>query len=128
MTQQQQPRGLTMDDGTSIRDKLNLQFNLQRHLDRMSLIIVHPELDENRYNWAIEHLLDLLEEYGDEEFHTQIDSIEAKYKGLIEKAESTQAETNLIKQKNRQVFKALNGLIKRLRLGLEMQTIEKIGF
>jgi hypothetical protein len=113
--------------GESIRDKINLQFNVHRHIDRMSKIINDPQLDESRYNWAIEHLRFLLEPYADPEFEKDIKDLEKKYDHKIKDAKTTKGEADLIKEKNRAVLKALSMLIKRLRLGLEIQGSEDIG-
>jgi hypothetical protein len=111
----------------SIRDKLNLQFNVHRHLDRMSSIITNPQLDEDRYNWAIEHLLTMLIPYGDEKFTENYNKIERDYEKKIKDIKTTQGEQELIKEKNRKVLIELSMLIKRLRLGLEIQGSEEIG-
>lgn len=115
------------ESGESIRDKINLQFNVHRHIDRMSKIITDPNLDESRYNWAIEHLLTLLIPYGDDQFKTDIESIKKKYDEEIEKCPRTSEQTNLIKKKNREIFEKLSYLIKRLRMGLESEGSEDVG-
>lgn len=113
--------------GESVRDKLNLQYNVHRHLDRMSKIINDPQLDENRYNWAIEHLLMMLEPYGDDGFKKEKSSIDDEYNRKIKNAKTTSEEEKLIREKNRMILQQLSHLIKRLRLGLEIQGSEDIG-
>lgn len=111
----------------SIRDSINLQFNIHRHIDRMSKIINDAELDESRYNWAIEHLLVLLEPYGDPQFEEDKKKINEEYDPKINSTDSTQKERDLIREKNRKMFRALSYLIKRLRMGLETEGTEEIG-
>lgn len=116
----------------SIRDKFNIQFNIHRHIDRMSSIITNPMLDENRYNWAIDHLLSMLEPYGDDvpEFKEEMQKLKDEYdgkEGRINKAQTTAEQSRLIKERNRKVFLLLNNLMKKLGVGLEMQGSEVIG-
>lgn len=124
----------------SIRDKLNLQYNVHKHMDRMSAIISDANLNENHYNWAIEHLLSMLRPYGDddEKFKSALEEILDYYEGKknkkgfreggkIKNAETNQKMNELIREKNRHIFNELNYLIKRLRLGLETEVTEDIG-
>ncbi len=135
--------------GENIRDSVNLEYNVHKHLDRMSGIITNPNLNEDRYNWAIEHLLQLLQSYGDDEFIKKIEEIrdyfdgpvtgkkpkdddfstvvEIREGGAISKSKTNQLAAELIKQQNRLIFKEINGLIKRLNMGLEQRGYEDIG-
>lgn len=110
-----------------IRDKVNLQYNVHKHIDRMSKIINDPNLGEQRYNWAIEHLLAIMEPYGDIAFNKEKKDIEKKYNKKIADVEKTSDEEKLIREKNQRMFRALNFLIKRLRMGLEIEGMEDIG-
>lgn len=125
--------------GESIRDKLNLKYNVHRHIDRMSNIIADPNMDESRYNWSIEHLLTLLKPYGDDDtkFVENLNKIRDIYDGkevngirkggLIKAAKTSRESDELIKERNRKIFLELSYLIKRLRLGLELEGSEDIG-
>lgn len=111
----------------SIRDKLNLSENIYRHLDRMSAIITNPQLDESRYNWAIEHMRILLEPYTTgTQYEKNVKKIENDYEKKIKNAKTTAEEKRLILEKNRMILKELSNLIKNLRLGLELQGEEEI--
>ena len=135
--------------GENIRDSVNLEYNVHKHLDRMSGIITNPNLNEDRYNWAIEHLLALLYPYIDDEFDKKLNEIrdyfdgpvtgkkpkdddfstvvEIRAGGAIEKAKTTQLAAELIKQRNRLIFKEVNDLMKRLNIGFEQRGYEDIG-
>ncbi len=136
--------------GENMRDNVNLEYNVHKHLDRMSGIITNPNLNEDRYNWAIEHLLQLLQAYDDDVFGKRLEAIrehfdgkvvekkpkkddalgtvvEIRTGGVIEASKSTQDAAELIKHRNRLIFKELNGLIKRLNMGLEQRGFEDIG-
>ena len=134
--------------GENVRDRINLEYNVHKHLDRMSSLITNPSLNEDRYNWAIEHLIQLLQTYADDEFTKNVDAIrdhfdgkivkhktkdddfstilEIRGNGTIDKNTTTQGKAELIKQRNRLIFKELNGLIKRLNMGLEQRGYEDI--
>lgn len=111
----------------SIREKINLAYNIHRHIDRMSAIIVNPELSQNHYNWAIQHLLRMIKTYGDEEFLKKIKETEEKYDKRIKEAGTTQKEIEERIEKNLEIFEHLNELIKKLRMGLEQEGSEIVG-
>jgi hypothetical protein len=127
------------DEPQPIRDKANLPYNIHRHMDRMSAIISNPNLGLERYDWAIDHLLTLLEPYGDDTFNDKINTIRKMYdgeynektgektiKGLIEKAKTSSGAEQLIRDRNQKILIELSRLIKRLRMGLEMEGTEEI--
>lgn len=124
--------------GENIREKLNLEYNVHKHLDRMSGIISNPNLDESRYNWAIEHLLNLLNPYADDEFKNDLNKIRDHYDGKpnkegrrsggkIEKATTTSKSVELEKRRNLEIFGKLNELVKRLNVGLQLRGHIDIG-
>ena len=128
----------------AIRDEPSLKGNIYRHLELMSSIIGNPNLNEDRYNWAIEHLLALLRPYGDTEFDKNFNEIKSHFDGpvgnddlskildtrkggVIEASNSTQDATELIKEQNRLILREIHGLINRLDLGLPFFSTETIG-
>jgi hypothetical protein len=126
--------------GNFIRDKLTLEFIIHRHLATMSFIITNPQLTEERYHWAIEHLMALMRPYADAEFKKEHEKameyyhgkvkdevLETREGGAVENAKTSEDTNSLIREKYRLIFKAVNALIKRRNLGLEIKDYEDIG-
>jgi len=105
----------------SLREKLELEQVIMNHLNRMSQLLVSQRADQMQFHSCVEFLRALLTPYTDSQYNKAFKQItDAAHKSARPLRDWERSELNAIcVWQSQAIFEQLNGLIRRLGLGLE---------